>query len=313
MAITESILNYRRFIKRRNYSKHTVKNYMNTLKHFVVWLDVPIEEVSNKKIMEYIDLLIYKKLTPKTINCRLDSVRGFYEYLINEEDIGIKNPVKKGYSLRLSKPLPRYLRDEEVDILFAAINSFRDRAMFKVMVRCGLRVEEVSNLMLGDVYLKGRQILVRNGKGKKDRVVYISNDTYRDLIEYMRVRQTCRAKNMFLVEKGTCKGKPISVRGIQKRMEYYARKTRLKLSSHRLRHTMATQLLNAGMDLVSIQDLLGHERIRTTERYSKVSNLKVERDYYKAMGVVMERATGAQQDIALNPLRHESAAPTSQG
>ncbi len=277
-------------MKRRNYSKHTVKNYMSTLKHFIVWLNVRVEEVSNKKILEYIDLLIDKRLKPKTINCHLDSIRGFYEYLINEEDVRIMNPVKKGYALRLSKPLPRHLRDEEVDILFAAIKSFRDRAMFRVMLRCGLRVEEVSNLMLGDIYLKRRKLLVRNGKGGKGRVVYISDDAYRDLSEYLRVRQPSRAKNVFLVEKGTFKGKPISVRGIQKRAEYYARKTGLKISCHPLRHTMATQLLNADMALVSIQDLLGHKRIRTTERYIKVSNRKVERDYYKAIAVVLGRS-----------------------
>jgi site-specific recombinase XerD len=277
-------------MKRRNYSKHTVKNYMCTLKHFVVWVNVPVEEVSNKNILQYIDLLINKKLKPKTINCHLDSIRGYYEYLIAEENVRINNPVKKGYALRLPKPLPKHLRDEEVDMLFAAIKGFRDRAMFRVMLRCGLRVEEVSNLMLGDIYLKRRKLIVRSGKGGKGRVVYISDDAYRDLSEYLRVRQSFRAKNVFLVEKGTFKGKPISVRGIQKRVEYYARKTGLKISCHPLRHTMATQLLNADMALVSIQDLLGHKRIRTTERYIKVSNRKVERDYYKAIEVVLGRS-----------------------
>ena len=67
MAITESILNYRRFLKRRNYSPHTVKNYLNTLKHFVLWLNVPVEEVVNKHILHYIDFLMRKRLKPKTI------------------------------------------------------------------------------------------------------------------------------------------------------------------------------------------------------------------------------------------------------
>jgi len=272
---------------------------MCTLKHFIVWLNVPVEEVSNKKILEYIDLLLGKRLKPKSINCHLDSIRGFYEYLINEENVRINNPVKKGYALRLSKPLPRHLRDEEVDILFAAINSYRDRAIFRVMLRCGLRVEEVSNLMLGDIYLKRRKLFVRNGKGGKGRVVYISDDTYDDLVEYLRVRQHSRAKNVFLVEKGSFKGKAISVRGIQKRVEYYARKTGLKLSCHPLRHTMATQLLNADMALVSIQDLLGHKRIRTTERYIKVSNRKVERDYYKAIEVVLGRSRSGKPESPL--------------
>lgn len=286
MAITESILNYRRFLKRRNFSPHTVKNYLNTLKHFVLWVNVPVEEVVNKHILYYIDFLLRKRLKPKTINCHLVSIRGFYEYLHNEEEIRIPNPVKRGYVLKQSKPLPRHLRDEEVEKLFAVIINPRDRAMFKVMLRCGLRVEEIANLSLGAIHLKRRGILVKDGKGSKDRVVYLSDDAYRALVKYLRLRPSSRAKKIFLVEKGTFKGKPISVRGIQKRMEYYTRKAGVKSSCHRLRHTMATQLLNADMDLVCIQDLLGHERITTTEKYIKVSNLKVMRDYFKAIDVV---------------------------
>jgi len=271
-----------------------VKNYLNTLKHFVLWVNVPMEEVMNRHILHYIDFLMRKRLKPKTINCHLASIRGFYEYLHNEEDIRIPNPVKRGYVLKQSKPLPKHLRDEEVEKLFSVIKKLRDRAMFKVMLRCGLRVEEVANLALRSLYLKRRLILV-NGKGSKDRVVYISDDAYEALVQYLRSRPPSRAKKIFLVEKGTCKGKPISVRGIQKRMEYYARKARVKSSCHHLRHTMATQLLNADIDLVSIQDLLGHSRIGTTERYIKVSNLKVMRDYFKAMDVVMK---GSAYDVS---------------
>ncbi len=263
-----------------------MKNYLNTLKHFVLWVNVPVEEVVNKHILYYIDFLLRKRLKPKTINCHLVSIRGFYEYLHNEEEIRIPNPVKRGYVLKQSKPLPRHLRDEEVEKLFAVIINPRDRAMFKVMLRCGLRVEEIANLSLGAIHLKRRVILVKDGKGSKDRVVYLSDDAYRALVKYLRLRPSSRAKKIFLVEKGTFKGKPISVRGIQKRMEYYAHKAGVKSSCHRLRHTMATQLLNADMDLVCIQDLLGHERITTTEKYIKVSNLKVMRDYFKAIDVV---------------------------
>ena len=96
-------------------------------------------------------------------------------------------------------------------------------------------------------------------------------------------------EKVFLVEKGSYKGKPISVRGIQKRIEYYAKKSGVKVSCHRLRHTMATQMLNADADMVTIQDLLGHARIATTERYSMVSNIKVQRDYHKAMNILTEK------------------------
>jgi len=265
---------------------------MNTLKHFVVWVDVPIEEVTNKKVLHYIDYLLDKGLKPKTINCHLDSIRGFYHYLSDEEEVSITNPVKRGYTLRLSRPLPRHLRDEEVSTFFEMVKRPRDQAIFTVMLRCGLRVEEVATLTLGAIEPTRRRIYVHNGKGGKDRVVYISTDTYHALLEYLRVRPPSRAKRLFLVEKGPHSGKPLSVRGIQKRMEYYARMAHVKISSHHLRHTMATQLLNADADLVTIQDLLGHTRIKTTQRYCKVSNRKVERDYFKAMELVMEKMGG---------------------
>ena len=289
MSITNAIVNYRRFLKRRNYSPCTVKNYLNSLKHFVLWVNVPIERVCQHKVTEYIDYLLEKRLKAKTINLHLARIRVFYDYLYHEEEIKVVNPVKKGTNLRLSKPLPKHLKDEEVKALFNGIKKHRDRAIFKVMLRCGLRVEEVSDLALTDIDLKRRKIHVRNGKGNKDRVVYISQDTHIALMEYLRRRPQSRAKKIFLVEKGTCIGKPISVRGIQKRIEYYARKARLKVSCHHLRHTMATQLLNADAEIETIQDLLGHNRITTTERYLTVSNLKVKRDYYRAMEKVLKK------------------------
>ena len=289
MAATNWIVNYRRFLKRRNLSKHTVKNYLNTLKHFAIWLDVPIEEVTHKKLLSYIDFLLDQNLKPKTINCHLDSIRGFYEYLSAEEELAIPNPVKRGYALKLSKPLPSHLRDDEIDKLFSVITKCRDRAMFMLMLRCGLRVEEIANLGLAAMDLKRRRIYVLNGKGSKDRVAYVSNDAYDALVRYLRLRPRSRAKKVFLVEKGTYRGTGISVRGIQKRLEYYAPKAGVKVSCHALRHTMATQLLNADADMVTIQDILGHSRIKTTQRYCKVSNVKVQRDYFKAMEVVMQR------------------------
>ena len=289
MGITDSIVSYRRFLKRRNYSAHSIKNYMNILKQFVLWLDVPLEEATNQKVLEYIDRLLGKRLKPKTINCHLACISGFYGYLYHELGIAVTNPVKRGYSLRLPKPLPSCLRVEEIDMVFDVMKTRRDHAMFMVMLRCGLRVEEVAGLRLSAIDMRRQQIIVHNGKGGKERVVYISEDTRDALAGYLKVRSACKAKKIFLVEKGPCRGKPISVRGIQKRMEYYAKKAGLKITCHQLRHTMATQMLNADAELSTIQDLLGHNWVTTTERYCKVSNLKVKRDYYKAMEAVMQR------------------------
>jgi site-specific recombinase XerD len=259
-----------------------------------------MEEVTSSQVSAYIEFLLGQGLAPKTINCRLDSIRGFFTYLNREEGIPKSNPVKKGSGLRLARPLPRYLKDEEVTRLFSQIKKLRDRAIFMLMLRCGLRVEEVANLRLQDLDLSQRRILVCQGKGNKDRVVYLSLDAERTLREYLSSRSSSKEKQIFLVNKGTCRGKPISVRGIQKRMEYYARKAKLEISCHHLRHTMATQLLNADTDLVTIQDLLGHSRIKTTQRYAKISNVKVQRDYYKAMDVILKKAANERGILSMN-------------
>jgi site-specific recombinase XerD len=296
MTITDSIIRYRRFLKRRNVSPNTVKHYLNGLRHFVLWLDVPIEAVTHRKIAEYVDYLLGRRLRPKTVNCYLNSVCQFYHYLADEEGLPIVNPVRKPNIMKLPRGLPKHLNDEQIGTLFKHLRGHRDRAMFTLMLRCGLRVEEVAHLLLGNLDLKRRTLHIQDGKGAKDRIVYISNDALQALLEYLRVRPANKVKRVFLVEKGPLTGQPLSIRGIQKRMEHYARKANLKISCHHLRHTMATQMLNADADLATIQDLLGHNSIRTTQRYCRVSNLKVQRDYFKAMERIMERTTGSAHD-----------------
>jgi site-specific recombinase XerD len=301
MQMTHVIINFRRHLKRRNYSKHTVKYYLNIIKQYVIWLDVALELATPETIDMYIDHLLRKMMNPASINLYLAIIRVFYDYLKYEENVDLFNPVNRNRRLRVPRPLPRSLRDQEVEKLFGAIKNKRDIAMFKLMLRCGLRVEEVSNLTLGAIDLKRRRLIVQQGKGGKDRVVYISNDAHGALMAYLKLRSSNRAKRVFLVEKGTYTGQAISVRGIQKRIEYYAKKTRINVSCHRLRHTMATQLLNADAEVETIQDLLGHNWITTTQRYCKVSNVKVQRDYFKAMSNVLQRSAQPRSDLMFDP------------
>jgi site-specific recombinase XerD len=123
------------------------------------------------------------------------------------------------------------------------------------MLRCGLRVEEVARLKLVALDLRRNQVFVHQDKGSKDRVVYLSDDAYEALVQYLRVRPSSRYKEVLRVDKGRCRGKAISAGGIQKRLDHYARKAGLKVSCLQLRHTMATQLHNADAALVTIQDL----------------------------------------------------------
>jgi site-specific recombinase XerD len=287
------LLRYRRALKRKNYSAHTVKSYVNILDQFIRWLTVPLPEVTRNKIGVYVDDLLRKRRTPKTITCHLQTIRLFFDYLIHEEGRSMLNPVTR-ILLRLPKPLPRHLKDDQVPRLFGVITDLRDRAMFMLMLRCGLRVQEVAELTIDAVEYGRRQIFIFHGKGAKDRVVYMSEDARSALLAYLAKRSS-KAKGLFLVQKGPMRGKPLSVRGIQKRIEYYARKSELNVSCHRLRHTMATQLLNADAALATIQDLLGHGQITTTQRYCRIANLKVQRDYYKAIEVVLQR-TQAQEE-----------------
>ena len=276
-------------MKRRNCAPNTVRNYLNIIKHFVIWVDVPVEEATHTTVSRYIDYLMRKRLAPKTVNCHLDGIRQFYHYLKEEEGLAITNPVRKNHMQKMSKPLPRHLRDEQVEIFFKAVNGIRDRSMFVLMLRCGLRVEEIANLAIGVIDFKRRTIMVEDGKGAKDRIVYMSNDALYALAAYIRARPASRTRKIFLAQKGPYTGQPISIRGIQKRMEHYARKAKIRVSCHHLRHTMATQMLNADADLATIQDLLGHSNVKTTQRYCRVSNIKVQRDYFKAMEVIMQR------------------------
>ena len=283
----ESTDRYRRYLKRRNFSPHTVKAYMNILAQFTDWLTVSLSDVTRHDLGRYVDHLMGRRLSPKTITCHLQTIRLFFDYLITEEDVDMANPITK-VSIRLPKPLPRHLKDDQVGKLLAVITDLRDRAMFTLMLRCGLRVEEVSRLTVDAVEFSRNRLFVANGKGRKDRVVYLSKDAHLSIEAYLK-RRSSKTNHMFLVQKGPLTGKPISVRGIQKRIEYYARQSNIKVSCHSLRHTMATQLLNADADLSTIQDLLGHTHITTTQRYCRVSNLKVQRDYYNAIEVVMQR------------------------
>jgi len=259
-------------------------------------MDVPIEQLTAQKMDQYIDHLHGRRMQPGSINIYVACIRAFYRFLRHERGVAMPNPFQAGYRLRVPRPLPRYLQDEQIARLFSVIKGRRDRAMFMLMLRCGLRVNEVAGVCLGHMDLKRRTLLVCNAKGGKERIVYLSDDAREALSAYLEQRASSRAKKLFLVEKGTCEGQPISVRGIQKRMEYYARKAGLTASCHQLRHTMATQLLNAEAKIATIQDLLGHNWISTTQRYCKISNLAVRKDYHHAMGKIMRRSAQPSTD-----------------
>jgi site-specific recombinase XerD len=148
-------------------------------------------------------------------------------------------------------------------------------------------VEEVSDLKLDDLDLARQRLIVRSGKGGKDRRVYLSEDAVAALEAYLEQRADVDCPRLFLVQKGVYEGQGISVRGIQKRMEHYSRRADVPASCHSLRHTFATNLLEGGADIVTAQELLGHASVTTTQRYTRVSNQKVRNDYFNGMDKIL--------------------------
>jgi site-specific recombinase XerD len=190
---TTELIRYRRALKRKHYSAHMVKNYVNIIDHFVRWLTVPLPEVTRKDIEVYVGHLLQNRRTPKTIAGHLQTIRLFFDYLTNEEGIPMENPVP-WISLRLPKPQPRHLKDDPVTRLFAVITDLRDRAVFMLMLRCGLRVQEVTHLTVDAAELEygRRQIFVSHGKGATDGVVYVSEDARSALMSCARRGHSCR-------------------------------------------------------------------------------------------------------------------------
>ena len=129
-------IRYRRSLKRKNFSAHTIKNYLNRIDHFTLWLPVPLNEVTRREMGAYVDHLLGRRLSAKTITCHLQTIRLFFDYLIDEEGMTGENPVRK-ISIRLSKPLPRHLKDREVDKLLTVITDPRDRAMVLLIAPLG--------------------------------------------------------------------------------------------------------------------------------------------------------------------------------
>lgn len=291
MARIDLIEQFSKFLRRVNYSEKTVTCRFYSVKRFSRWIDVSIDEVTPTTVYSYLGYLHHRRLKPSTINSNLISISRFYDYLYHEKKLRIPNPVKPEYMQRLPKPLPKFLTDHDVSILFNTIKNKRDFAMFLLMLRCGLRVEELANLTIAAIDFGNSRILVLNGKFRKDRIVYVSHDAQEALKDYLETRKRYSTQKIFLGQKWPYRDKPLSIRAIQKRIEKYATDTGVTVSCHRLRHTMATQLLNAGAMLASVQELMGHNCISSTQRYAKISNVKVRKDYFKAVDVILAQTS----------------------
>jgi len=222
------------------------------------------------------------------VNHRLCALRSFYQFLYLHDEHAAGNPViPKRHFIHPGERLPRDVEDKSLEALFATITNVRDRAMFLLMLRCGLRVGEVRNLSLNDLYLEPASgslpRLWLHGKGSYQRVAYLSSQPLAALKAWLESRPKVQNEAVFINRFG----KRLSITGIQDRLAGYCHKAGLWMTCHQFRHTFGRHLTEARVPVTSIQRLFGHARLKSTEVYLHISEAQAQEDYLAAMNEVM--------------------------
>lgn len=277
------------WLRRRSPQASTAVHYGSDLKLFFAWLNKPCTEVKVQDIDAFIEHCQREGRAIGTINRRLCALRSFYQFLTVQDEHAPRNPViPKRHFIRRGGQLPRDVEDKTLEALFAVIHSPRDRAMFLLMLRCGLRVGEVRNLSLRDLYLDPASgslpRLWLHGKGGYQRVAYLSSQALAALKVWLESRPQVRDEAVFVNRFG----KRLSVTGIQDRLAGYCRKAGLWVTCHQFRHTFGRHLTEARVPITSMQRLFGHARLKSTEVYLHISDAQAQEDYRAAMIEIMQ-------------------------
>jgi site-specific recombinase XerD len=284
----DAIAQFCAYLQRRNYSPHTIDNYGRDLHLFFTLVVKEARTVSGRDVTVFIEQQRASQRAATTINRRLNALQHFFEYLATERQMLGSNPVKPSHFLRRGRPLPKGLSPEQVRRLFAQITHPLDHALYLLILRCGLRVSEVAHLTLADLDWDQQSLRITQGKGRKDRIVYVAADALAALRACLAIRPA-GVPDAVLFWNQKCPQRSLSSKGMQKKLERYAKAAEMKASCHSLRHTFASNLLEAGAEVIAIKDLLGHASIQSSERYAKLSNQRVKQVYQQAMRKVIAK------------------------
>ena len=270
----------------KKYSNNTIMSYENDLKKFDYHVQKQISTISKQDILDVLKKLNDENLSDASINHFISSVRSFYKFLVINKFVKenimdfIAPPKRKKY-------LPKVLSIEEINkLLNIPLNNafdYRNKAILELMYATGLRASELSELKVNDVNLN--MAIVRTlGKGSKERVIPLGDYALYYLKTYLNDYRSQLLKRhlsdyLFLNNHG----KKLSRQGLFKIIQSLAHQQQInkEISPHTLRHSFATHLLNGGADLRSIQELLGHSDISTTQIYTHISNQKLNEDYHQ--------------------------------
>lgn len=257
----------------KDISIHTERAYVKDLEEFVTFTGKKPEEIDNLDIRAFLASLHQRDLKKTSISRRLATIRSFFKYL-HREGIVRRNPAKLVSSPRLTKTLPRSLSIDDVFTLMdipkgETFRATRDKAILELLYSSGLRVSELVSLDMADLDIKEGIVRVK-GKGKKERIVPFGSKALEAIKNYLpeRITKKRRSSALFLNNRGS----RLTERSVRRILSMYSRalKFKINLSPHTLRHTFATHMLHGGADLRSIQELLGHSSLSTTQKYTHV-------------------------------------------
>jgi site-specific recombinase XerD len=265
-----------------------------------------LADLKRSHILEYIDFRLNAGYSVTGVNGDLRCLRAFLLFL-QEEGYVVPQSLLRIPGLKQPDPLPKYLTDEQVKKLREEIEravsearlasrrrlAIMMRAAFYLLWQGGLRLGEVEELRLEDLDLAQKRLCVRNGKGLKDRTVYLAGTAINALQAYLHVRGQGSGDHVFLYRNA-----PLKKDLIRAQIQYAGERVGVKVYPHRLRHTCATQLLNAGCRITSIQRFLGHKRLNTTMIYARAHDQTVADDYFAAMERVEQRLNVLPASVA---------------
>jgi len=287
----------------RNLSPHTRRGYLADLGQFRAFLAenglIPsggsepeqLAAIDHVAVRSFLGSLVRRKARKVTIVRKIAALRTFFNYLIREGRVRV-NPAEMVQAPRADHHLPAFLPVEEMHSLLGLsfpddVAGLRDRAMLELFYSSGIRVSELTGLNLGDLDMQQGLVKVR-GKGKKERIVPVGGQALRSLQQYLVKRSEWARKAraaeedppLFLSRSGS----RITARSVARIIDRYVLQSGIskKVSPHTLRHSFATHLLDAGADLRAIQEMLGHESLSTTQKYTSVSVAKLMEIYDKA-------------------------------
>jgi site-specific recombinase XerD len=282
-----TIARFRAYLERRQFSAHTIASYTLDLRLFFTAVAVPLAQVSFREVDQFVEHQHQHSRSWATINRRLNALKHFFDFCLDQQLVG-GNPVKPSHFVRRGRPLPKALSRAQVQRLFAQIDHPMDRALFLVMLRCGLRVSEAAQLKLEHIDWEQQALHIVQGKGRKDRRVYLSPDAVASVHQCLEQHPGTRAHGYVFWNRKR-QTRPLSVKAIQKKMERYAKAAGVPASCHSLRHTFASNLLEHGAEVVTIRDFLGHSQIASSERYAKVSSQQVKQAYLRTMQKILKQ------------------------